>query len=214
MWDKPSKPHRYLTPLAAAPHFKPVDPTPAKRKFQLPDSYLLYFGSNKPHKNLTALILAHAKLKDAPPLIIAGAWLPEHPEPKMMVEQHGLQDRVRFLGRIDSADVPALFSGATLFVFPSLYEGFGLPVIEAMACGVPVACGNVWSLPEVGGEVAAYFDPNSAESIATTLNMLLHSPTERKIRGVQGIKHAAKFSWERTAAETLDIYRDVIRTRV
>ncbi|MGB1254139.1 MAG: glycosyltransferase family 4 protein, partial [Candidatus Promineifilaceae bacterium] len=182
----------HVTPLAAAPHFRPTDATTVRAKFNLPDQYLLYFGSNKPHKNIVTLIEAVANLPDAPPLVIAGSWLGAHPEPKQMAERLALGDRVRFLGRIESADIAALYSGATLFVFPSLYEGFGLPVIEAMACGTPVACGKVWSLPEVGGEAVAYFDPVSAESITQTIQSLLNDEPRRQTLAALGLKQAAQ----------------------
>ncbi len=198
-----------VTPLAAAPHFRPVDSAPVRAKFDLPENYLLYFGSNKPHKNIVALIEAVAQLPDAPLLVIAGAWLPEHPEPKMIVERLNLQEQVRFLGRIETDDLAGLYSGATLFVFPSLYEGFGLPVIEAMACGTAVACSDSSSLPEVGGEAAAYFDAKSADSIAHTLDHLLTHPAELTQRAQLGLQQAAQFSWQQTAAQTLNIYRQI-----
>ena len=204
----PQKPI-YVTPLAAAPHFRPVDATAMRRKFGLPEQYLLYFGSNKPHKNIVSLIRAVAQLPNAPLLVVAGAWLPEHPEAKVETERLGLTNRVRFLGRVESADLPALYSGAALFTFPSLYEGFGLPVIEAMACGTPVVCGKVWSLPEVGGDAVTYFDPNSAESIAHTINQLLTNPAQRADLAERGLAQAASFSWQRIAQQTLDIYRQM-----
>lgn len=208
----PQKP-LYVTPLAAAPHFQPVDPAPVRAKFNLPTNYLLYFGSNKPHKNITTLIEAIAHLPDAPLLIVAGAWLPAHPEPKMAVERLNLQDRVRFLGRIETEDIAGLYSGATLFVFPSRYEGFGLPVIEAMACGTAVACSNSSSLPEVGGDAAAYFEPDSAESIAHTLNHLLTHPDELTHRTHLSLQQAAKFSWQHTASQTLNVYRQIVNRK-
>ncbi len=204
----PQKPI-HVTPLAAAPHFRPVDPAPVRAKFDLPENYLLYFGSNKPHKNIVALIEAIAQLPDAPLLVIAGAWLKAYPESKMVVERLNLQNRVRFLGRIETDDLAGLYSGATLFVFPSLYEGFGLPVIEAMACGTAVVCSNTSSLPEVGGDAVVYFDPNSADSIAHTLNQLLTAPDELAHRAQLGLQQATNFSWQRTAMQTIDAYRQL-----
>lgn len=208
-FHNPQKP-LHVTPLAPAPRFQPTDPTTVRAKFDLPESYLLYFGSNKPHKNITTLIEAIAQLPDAPPLIIAGAWLPEHPEPKMAVERLNLAERVRFLGRVKNDDLAGLYSGATLFVFPSLFEGFGLPVIEAMACGVAVACGNTSSLPEVGGDAVAYFDAKSADSIAHTINHLLTHPDERHDLAQRGLQRSAQFSWKHTAAQTLAVYRSLV----
>lgn len=210
---KPQQPI-HVIPHAAAAHFRPIDPTHTRQKLGLPKRYLLYFGSNKPHKNIARLVEAYAQLSDAPPLVIAGAWLPEHPEPKQIAEQLAIADRVMFLGRIEREDVTGLFCGATLFVFPSLYEGFGLPVIEAMACGLPVASSNRSSLPEVGGEAAEYFEPDSAESIASTLNDLLHNPNRLAEMRQQSLVQASTFSWSRTAAETLAIYRSICRPAV
>ena len=120
------------TPLAADSRFSPQ---PAANRhsvcdsYSLPESFLLYVGINKPHKNLVGLIEAYARLNRNAPLVIAGAWDDRYPEPKRLAEKLNLGDRVRFLGPIDDADLPALYSAATAFVFPSRYEGFGLPVL-------------------------------------------------------------------------------------
>ena len=134
-----------------------------RRKYELPDQYVLYVGTNKPHKNLVRLIEAWGIIhRDAAPryaLVIAGYWDGRYPEPKRLAEQMDLSGSVLFTGPIDDRDLPALYTGATLFVFPSLYEGFGLPVLEAMACGTPVACSRTDALAEVAGDVATLFDP-------------------------------------------------------
>jgi alpha-1,3-rhamnosyl/mannosyltransferase len=157
---------------AADPSFAP-QPAAAvaalKQRLGLPNNYVLYFGSNKPHKNLERLVRAYLHLSDAPLLVIAGHWEARYPEAKTIVGQAAAGDRVRFLGPVAPADAPALYSGATLFVFPSVYEGFGLPPAEAMACGVPVACSFASSLPEVVGEAALLFDPWDEAAISTTL---------------------------------------------
>jgi alpha-1,3-rhamnosyl/mannosyltransferase len=113
---------------------------------------------------------------------------------------------VIFAGPVAEEDLPALYSGATLFVFPSLYEGFGLPVLEAMACGTPVVCSNVSSLPEVAGDAARLADPLDVDALATTISQALASEELRQAMLRRGMELAAKFSWEQTARETLAVY--------
>ncbi len=205
-------------PLAADTHFKPQPETAVaalRQKLNLPQHYVLYLGINKPHKNLERLIEAWRtvfnQLPDAPPLLIAGAWDARYEGVKTAVTQHNLSPQVHFLGRVDDADLPALYSGATVFVFPSLVEGFGLPVLEAMACGTAVACAHTSSLPEVGGEAAAYFEPDNSQQIASVLVALLQDKKLREARVRQGLVQAKKFSWEETAVATLALYRTFSR---
>ena len=185
--------------------------------FRQPGDFLLYFGSNKPHKNLVRLVDAYALLAAQcsrenamlPSLLIAGAWDDQYPEAKQQVAHHRLGDRIRFLGPIDDADLPALYSAAMAFVFPSLYEGFGLPVLEAMACGVPVACSAASSLPEVAGDAAFYFDPKDVGSIALALRALIGDSALRANLSQRGLQRASEFTWRSTASKTLDLYRSV-----
>ncbi|VAW43196.1 Glycosyl transferase, group 1 [hydrothermal vent metagenome] len=169
---------------------------------------------NKPHKNLLRLITAWRTVveqyPDAPSLIIAGAWDKRYESVKTAVSQHNLTKKVRFLGPIPNNDLPALYSGATLFVFPSLVEGFGLPVLEAMACGTAVACSNSSSLPEVGGEAAVYFDPTNSQQMATVLLEILQDEQKRQEMRKQSLAQASKFSWQKTAEITLSHYRNLL----
>jgi alpha-1,3-rhamnosyl/mannosyltransferase len=205
-------------PLAADPVFRP-QPAAAlaalRDRYELPPRFLLYLGSNKPHKNLVRLVEALARLPAglamATPLVIAGAWLPEHPEPRERAQALGLGDRVRWLGRVPGTDLPALYAAATGFVFPSLYEGFGLPVIEALACGTPAACAATSSLPEVAGDAALLFDPADVPAIAEALRRLIDDGDLRTELVARGLEQAARFSWERTAQMTLTLYREVIQ---
>lgn len=203
-----------LTPLAADPIFCPQPPdaiSETRRRLALPERYLLYLGSNQPHKNLTALLAAWSILiaqAPRPVLVIAGAWDPQHPESLQKAAPLGAS--VRFMRNVSAVDLPALYAGAECFVFPSLYEGFGLPVLEAMACGTPVACSHASSLPEVTGDAAFLFDPTRPEAIASALDRLLADPGLRADLSRRGQSQAATFSWQRTAAATLSAYRQLL----
>jgi len=197
-------------PLAAGPTFHP-QPLEAiaglRRRHALPERFTLYLGSNKPHKNLPRLLAAWATLPEDELLVIAGAWDRRYPEPRQIVQQQGLGERVRFLGPVAEADLPALYGAATLFVFPSLYEGFGLPVLEALACGTPVACSDSSNLPEVADNAALLFNPLDVGAIADAIRLLLADEQERAALADRATAQAARFSWERTAAATLALYR-------
>ncbi|MBC7226906.1 MAG: glycosyltransferase family 4 protein [Thermoflexales bacterium] len=203
-----------VIPEAADPAFRPCSPAEVEAlrcRYGLPESFVLYVGSNKPHKNLTRLVEAWAQITEygvRNTLIIAGPWDPRYPEPRRRAEQLGLQ-AIRWLGPVPEADLPALYSAADLFVFPSLYEGFGLPVLEAMACGAPVVCSNTSSLPEVAGDAALRVDPTDVRALAEAVANLLTDEVQREEMRKRGWQQAARFSWERTAAMTLDVYRSV-----
>jgi alpha-1,3-rhamnosyl/mannosyltransferase len=200
----------YVTYLAADASFYPrpaAEVAIIRARYRLPEHYILYVGINKPHKNLPRLVEAYARIGDAPPLVLAGREDPRYPEARVQAEALGLTKRVCFGGDIASADLPALYSGAMLFVFPSLYEGFGLPPLEAMACGAPVICSNTSSLPEVVGDATLTFDPHDVEAIAATMRRALDDAELRESLREGGLAQAAKFSWERTAQETLKAYR-------
>ncbi|MFZ1753297.1 MAG: glycosyltransferase family 1 protein [Caldilineaceae bacterium] len=198
-------------PLAADPRFRPQSAAEIERvraKYNVPDRYIFYLGINKPHKNLPRLIQAYAQLAICnSPLVIAGAWDDRYPESRALAAPLG--DSVRFLGPVDDADLPALHSAAALFAFPSLYEGFGLPVLEAMACGVPVICSNRSSLPEVAGNAALLVDPTDTDAIAAAIQQVLENNDLCRSLGEKSLVQAARFSWQRTAAETLAVYREM-----
>jgi glycosyltransferase involved in cell wall biosynthesis len=142
-------------------------------------------------------------------LVIAGKAQWRESEVYGAVQQAGLEGRVVFPGYVDDADLPALYSAATVFVYPSLYEGFGLPPLEAMACGTPVISSDAASLPEVVGDAALLVDPTDSTALAQALRAVLTQPSlQADLRG-RGLDQAALFSWERCAAQTLAVYRQV-----
>ena len=154
-----------------------------------------------------SLVIRH--VPHPPALVIAGAWDERYPQVKERVGELKIEEAVRFLGPLPEADVPGLYAGALAFVFPSLYEGFGLPVVEAMACGTPVVCARASSLPEVGGEAVALVDGTRPETIAEALVELINNPAARAAMQAAGRKQAARFSWCKTAEATLSLYREM-----
>ncbi len=202
-----------VTPEAADQRFQPANIAridALRTRLGLHCRYVLYLGINKPHKNLLRLIEAWRMLRtygiNSHHLVIAGYWDLRYPEAQQRAQKLGLED-VHILGPIAESDLPVLYSGADLFVFPSLYEGFGLPVLEAMACGTPVTCSARSSLLEIAGKAAAFFDPVKTESITSTLAGLLRDPQYRAHLTQLGLEQARKFSWQQTARLTLDVYR-------
>lgn len=211
-----------VTPLAADATFRPLPPDetePVRARLGLPPNFILYLGINKPHKNLVRLVEAWQQVLTAETdsissaqLVLAGREDPRYPQARQRAAELGLGERVRFLGDVAEADLPALYNLATLFVFPSLYEGWGLPVLEAMACGTPVVCGNRSSLPEVAGSAARLVDPADVGSIAGAIRELLSDPTQRAVMRQRGLEQAARFSWDRVALLTLEAYQKALLT--
>ena len=186
-----------------------------RRRYDLRGRFVLFLGALEPRKNLARLLEAFAALRPALraefQLVVAGAqgWLNESMHEK--AQKLGLGETVRFAGYIEEHDMAALYSLATVFAYPSLWEGFGLPVLEAMACGTPVLTSDVSSLPEVAGDAAVLVPPTSVEAMADALTRLLEDEALRVDLAARGLRQAARFSWERCARETLRVYEDVMR---
>lgn len=198
-----------VTLLGVEPRFAP-QPEAAiaavREKYKLPSRYILYVGSNKPHKNLGVLIQAWSRTDVDAALVIAGAWDKRYAPQRHEDDGPGLPN---FLHDVPDADLPALYSGATVFVMPSLYEGFGLPLLEAMACGAPTIALNASCLPEVGGDAALYIEPGDTHGLALLLSKILKDRMLQAELHDKSLARAALFSWERTARETLAVYRSV-----
>ena len=171
-------------------------------------------SAKRPHKNLPRLVRAVAALRDpAPVLVVPGYASAYEDELEAEAVRAGAPDRVRFTGWVADADLEGLYAASACVAFPSLAEGFGLPVLEAMRRGVPVACANTTSLPEVAGDAALLFDPLSVEQIADAVRRLLSDGALRDELATRGRAQAARFTWDRTAAGTLRSYERVLTDR-
>lgn len=197
--------------------FKPdVRQAQIAARYKLPAAYLLYLGTLEPRKNIPTLLRAFAlaKQRGALPhaLVIAGqrGWL--YQDIFRTVEQLGLKEHVIFLGYVPDEDLPALYSGADLFAYLSWYEGFGLPVLEAMACGTPVLVSNVSALPEVVGDAGLLVAPNDLEQAATEMLRILSDADLRRELSARGLARAQFFSQERFARGILQVYEEVLRS--
>lgn len=172
--------------------------------------YILFVGTLQPRKNISKLVEAFSKVKDKDiKLVIAGkkGWLYE--DILQSPKKFDVEDRVKFLDFVSDEELVSLYENALCFVLPSLYEGFGLPVLEAMKYGCPVITSNVSSLPEAGGDAALYFDPNDAEDIARTIEKVVGDEGLRKEMSKKGLERVKQFSWEKTAKETLEVLQEL-----
>ena len=188
----------------------------ATARYGLPARYLLAVGTLEPRKNLTTLVRAFARLRERSEidrtvgLVLAGArgWLDD--PIFRTVQSLGLEDAVCFPGFIDDDDLPTLYRGAELVAFPSLYEGFGLPLLEAMACGVPVVASNTSALPEVAGGAAMLVEPLDVDAMGRAIASVLRDETLRGRLREDGIARASEFSWQTAARRTLDAYASLV----
>jgi glycosyltransferase involved in cell wall biosynthesis len=211
-------------PLAVPPAYRPQGSealAALRARYELPERYLLYLGGYDRRRNLATLFqaLAEAQRREPalPALVMAGA-LPAGdsaftPDPRRLAMEAGLAERVRFLGRVPEEDKPALYSGATAFVFPSRYEGFGLTVLEALACGAPAVIADATTLPEVAGPGALRAGPDDVAAWAEAIVRLATDEALRARLRAKGLAQAARFSWQRTARETLAAYREAAQHR-
>lgn len=185
-----------------------------RQKYQLPEQYVLYLGGFDVRKNVSHLLQATAKSREGWKLVIAGK-LPStdsdfFPHPQRITAELAIRERVQFTGWMAEADKPALLAAATLFCFPSAYEGFGLPILESMACGTATITTNSSSLPELAGDGAVLVPPNDIIALRDALDALMVNPTRRVELAERGLLQAARFSWERCAQETVLAYQESI----
>ncbi|MBI2025951.1 MAG: glycosyltransferase family 4 protein, partial [Candidatus Levybacteria bacterium] len=181
-----------------------------RKKFGIDKNYILFVGTLQPRKNIVKLIEAFSKIeRENLILVIVGkkGWLYE--DILSAPQKFNVSDRVKFLDFVQDQDLPSLYKNALCFVLPSLYEGFGLPILEAMKYGCPVLTSNVSSLPEAGGEAAIYFDPQDANDIKEKIEKVINSPKLRDEMIEKGKQQVKKFSWEKTARQTLQVLEDL-----
>jgi glycosyltransferase involved in cell wall biosynthesis len=210
----------FVTPLATDMKYRPLDREWCRymieKKMNIKKPFILYIGGFSPRKNVRSLIMAFSKVyhdlnKDYV-LVITGSLRDEGNSLKELCDNLQVTSQVIFTGFVEDDMLPILYNGAELFVYPSYYEGFGLPPLEAMSCGTPVITSNVSSIPEVVGDAGILIDPydttNLMEALVNTLN-----DEKLKVQLSQaGLSRASQYSWKRTAAETLDVYKKIIET--
>jgi glycosyltransferase involved in cell wall biosynthesis len=205
----PSAARRCFQPMAFA------QTAEARTRYGVEDDFLLFVGTLEPRKNLLTLLKAFEQIlrqtSFRPQLVIAGGegWLMD--EMFSFINNAGISDRLLLTGYLSDEDLRALYSSCRVFIYPSSYEGFGLPPLEAMACGAPVIAGRISALKETLGSAAILIDPLDVEALATSIVKLLRDENQRHQLASGGLRQAGKFSWERTAQLTFDVYNDLMR---
>ncbi len=202
-----------VAPLAPAPHFRPQSAEAIGRvreRYGLPEDYFLYVGSAKPHKNVGLLLRVWERLsrgyREIPTLLLVGLQSERE-------KWQGANPFLRGLGFVPESDLPALYAGARAFLFPSLYEGFGLPVLEAMACGTPVVCSAIPALREIVGDAGWLLSPREVEAWEEAVVTLWQDERARATWGERALARARAFSWERTAEIVVGVYRRIKEER-
>ena len=206
-----------VIPLAAPAHFRPVQDEGelqrVRQTYGIEGDYILSVGAIQPRKNLSRLVAAYSRLRTArpevklPQLVLVGkcAWL--YDETLRTIKELEVSDSVILTGYVREGDLPALYSGALCFVYPSYFEGFGLPPLEAMKCGAPVIVGNKTSLPEVVGDAGVLVDPFDVDQMASAIQRVITDSNLRAQLRVKGLERAKLFDWQETARQTLSVYR-------
>ena len=213
---KPSK--VAAIPLAARRNFQPLVPAQTievRRRLGIEDDFLLFVGTLEPRKNLLTLLKALAQILSQtslrPQLVIAGGegWLMD--ETFSFINKSGIGDQLRLTGYLGDQDLCALYSSCRIFIYPSLYEGFGLPPLEAMACGAPVIAGRIPALKEILGDAARLVEPADVAALTKSIIELWEDEQRRLRLAAMGKQRVERFSWEKTARLTLDVYREVLK---
>lgn len=198
--------------------FRPADYSPeaaaVKTRYHLPERFILCVSNLQPRKNLSRLIKAYVNLRKNQPevkhkLVIVGEKAWRYSDIFASLKESGLPDEIILTGYIPNQNLPALYSAADLFVYPSIFEGFGLPALEAMACGCPVITSNASSLPEVVGDAGIMVDPYDIEELAKMMYEVLNNEELRKKMKRKGLERAKLFSWEKCATETVKVYEEI-----
>lgn len=199
-----------VIPLGVDSRFAPLHDEATKadlrQRHNLPKEFVLYVGRLNRRKNLPTLFKAMAKLSQPWPLVCIGARDWKQDDLAQSLRESGMEDRVQFLGRVDDADLPGFYSLATVFAYIPFAEGFGIPPLEAMACGTPVIASNATSVPEVIGDAGVLVSPGSVDEVADALEALMTSPNRRNELIAAGTVRAAAFTWRSTAQKVLDVW--------
>lgn len=204
----------YVTKLAVSTDFKVLhdeEKRQWKKALNLPDQFVLFVGSNEPRKNIRGLLSALLKIPKSmrPNLIITGGGGWKNTDILPYINKKGLQKYVRMTGYIERKALVGLYNLTSAFIYPSFYEGFGLPVLEAMSCGAPVICSNTTSLPEVAGEAALKINPENISELASAIERVLNDKKMQEAMGNKGKIQAASFSWQQTAEQTMQIFNEL-----
>lgn len=185
-----------------------------KSQYNLPDQYLFFLGNTVPKKNMKGMLYAYTKYHDEAasplPLVIAESTAQELQTVLRSIDRADLQDMIQLTGYVPHNELPGIYAAATLFIYPSLRESFGIPIIEAMACGTPVIASNTSSMPEVAGGAAYLINPYNAEEIAQAMLWTLEETSYRKKLSIEGLSRAAQFTWKHTAEEVKVSYLDEV----
>ena len=206
-----------VTPFAPRSGFHALPAAQAnqtRQRLGIEDEFILFVGTVEPRKNLLTLMRAFDQIlrqtSRRPQLVVVGAegWLMD--ELFAFIKESSISDRLRLTGYLDDGDLRALYSSCTVFIYPSIYEGFGLPPLEAMACGAPVIASKIATFQETLGSAAEFVEPNDVEALARSIVEILGDEDRRRTLSRRGLEQAAKFSWERTAQLTLEVYREVL----
>ncbi|MDQ2974164.1 MAG: glycosyltransferase family 4 protein [Acidobacteriota bacterium] len=207
-----------VTPYAPRRNFRPLPPeqtVEVRKRLNIADDFLLFVGTIEPRKNLITLVRAFDEILRTttwrPQLVIAGkeGWLSE--ELFSYIQQSSVAEHIRFIGYVSDPDLRGLYSSCRMCVYPSLYEGFGLPPLEAMACGAPVITSRIPSIVETVGTAASFVSPTDVEGLAQAITQLLYDENTRNHFASAGIRRAAEFTWEKTARATLDVYEEALK---
>lgn len=190
-------------------------PLLVRKKYGLSENFILYVGDVNPNKNLERLIKAFSGLPEDYDLVLVGKAfknlrLPEVKKINLLIKELGIKSRVKFPGFVPGKDLAKIYNLAKVFCLPSLYEGFGLPILEAMACGCPVITANVSSMPEVAGKAALLVNPQSEEEISLSLKRVIEDENLRSELVKQGLENVKNFTWEKTAEQTIRVYQEVL----
>ncbi|MDD5491402.1 MAG: glycosyltransferase family 1 protein [bacterium] len=193
--------------------YQPVkDPSLRLAKYDLPEKYILYVGNHEKRKNIPALITAFSQTRAIQQykLVIAGRRDPRRTEIYETIKALKMEEKIVFTDYLLEEDLPALYTQAGLLVFPSSYEGFGLPILEAMACGTPVVCSNATSVPEVSGDAAMIIDPFDRAGLAQAIDRLLTDQNLRRELREKGFQRVLQFSWDTAVREHIKVYKEAI----